>query len=65
LNKTGNWSSGIFEDMVNKGLISTSSSWLTKAIEQKHNRLAIGVANSRLLFYDHFDRNILKISNLN
>jgi hypothetical protein len=63
--KTENCSFGPFEDMVNKGLVSTSSSWLVKAIEQKHTRLPIAIANSRLLFYDQYDRNILKISNLN
>jgi hypothetical protein len=65
LNKIVNGNSGFFEDMVNRGLISTSSSWLRKAIEQKHNHLTIGVANSRILVYDSFDRKILTLSNSN
>jgi hypothetical protein len=65
LNKTENWNFGFFEDMVNKGLVSTSNSWLNKAIEQRHSHLTIAVANSKLLVYDNVDRKILTLNNQN
>jgi hypothetical protein len=65
MNKTENWSFGFFEDMVKRGLISTGSLWIEKAIEQKHSQLSIAIADSRILIYDSMDRKLLKLINLN
>jgi hypothetical protein len=55
----------IFEDMFKRGLISSSSFWIEKAIEQRHHRLPLGIAYSRLLMLDSIDRKILKLTSLN
>jgi hypothetical protein len=55
----------IFDDMLKKGLISTSGYWIEKAIQQHHTRLPLGIANSRLLMFDRIDRKIVKLSSQN
>jgi hypothetical protein len=65
MHKTENWNYEFFEDLVERGLVSTSNAWIKKAIEQRHNNLSLAIANSRLLVYDKFDRNILTLTSLN
>jgi hypothetical protein len=48
----------LFEEMLKKGLVSTSSLWIERAIAGKSNRLALGIAHSRLLTYDRLDRRL-------
>jgi hypothetical protein len=55
----------LLEEMQSKGLASTGSSWLERAIRQKNPALTIGVAASQLLVYDRLDRHLLKISGAN
>ncbi len=57
--------SPLFEDMLKKGLISTGSSWIEKAIEQKNPRFTLGIANSKLLVYDKLDIRLLNHINTN
>jgi hypothetical protein len=56
---------GYFDEMVRKGLISTGGAWIRRAIEQKHPKLPIAVADSRVLTYDILDRNIVNLKNYN
>jgi hypothetical protein len=52
----------LLAEMQSKGLASTGSSWLEKAIIQKAPALTVGVASSRLLVYDRLDRRIAFLS---
>ena len=45
-----------FDDMLRKGLVSTSSSWIERAVQQKSSRLTVGLAHSKVLTYDRLDR---------
>ena len=51
----------LFEHMVKKGLVSTSSLWIEKAVDQKNQRLHLDLAWSKLLVYDRLDRNVLTL----
>ncbi len=55
----------IFENMMETGLVSTSSRWIEKATEQKNSRLTLELACSRELVYDVLDRLLLTITDLN
>ena len=52
-------------DMVDKGLASTTSSWIERAVEQKNDRLTVGLASSVLLRYSELDKLILQRQILN
>jgi hypothetical protein len=56
---------GYFDEMLRRGLVSTSSSWIKKAIEQRHPRLSIAIADSRILTFDNLDRKIVTLKNSN
>ena len=47
-------------DMNDKGLASTSSSWIERAVKQKNDRMTIDLASSVLLTYDDWDKFILR-----
>ena len=47
---------GIFESMVQKGLLSTGNGWLETAIEQKNPRVTIDLAQSEIMVYDLLDQ---------
>ncbi len=51
----------LFEHMVKKGLVSTSSLWIEKAVDQKNQRLHLDLAWSKLLVYDRLDRSVLTL----
>ena len=52
-------------DMINKGLASTTSSWIERAVEQKNNRMTVDLASSVLLVYSDWDRIILQRQTFN
>jgi hypothetical protein len=54
-----------FYEMLEKGLISTGSLWIQRAIAQKNPKLAIGIAHSKLLTIDRLDRNLVALANFN
>jgi hypothetical protein len=49
----------LLDEMVRRGLASTSSTWIEKAVEQRNPRLTIGIAASMVLSYDRLDRKLL------
>jgi hypothetical protein len=51
----------LLEEMVRKGLVSTSSTWIEKAVEQRNSRLSVGIAASMVLAYDRVDRKLLTL----
>ena len=51
----------MYEEMLKKGLISTSSTWIEKALQQKSPGLPISIASSKLLTYDRLDIKLLDI----
>jgi len=55
----------IFEEMVEKGMLSTSNHWIQRAIAQKNPRLTMDLADSRLLIYDRSDKLLFTITDLN
>ena len=52
----------VFEEMLQKGLLSKGSSWIEKAAAQKSASLPLCIAQSRLLTYDLLDRCILNLT---
>jgi hypothetical protein len=54
-----------FEDMLRRGLVSTSNSWIEKAIEQKNPRMPISIAASKLLVYDVLDCKLIMLGRNN
>ena len=55
----------LLEEMIRKGLASTSSTWLEIAVQQKNPRLSIGIASSKMLFYDRMDCKLITLSKCN
>jgi len=51
----------VFEEMLQKGLLSTGSSWIEKAAAQKSASLPLSIAQSQLLTYDLLDRCIANL----
>ena len=47
-------------DMVDKGLASTTSSWIERAVQQKNDRLTLDLASSVLLTYSDWDKIMLQ-----
>ncbi len=56
---------GLFSDMIRKGLVATSSTWLEKAVEQRHPRVSIGLASSQRLHYDKIEKMITILDSWN
>ena len=52
-------------DMIDKGLASTSSSWIERAVKQKHDRMTVDLASSVLLTYDDWDKILLQAQTFN
>ena len=52
-------------DMIHKGLVSTSSSWIERAVEQRNDRLTLDLASSVLLTYSDWDKIILQCQTFN
>ncbi|HEY77636.1 MAG TPA: hypothetical protein G4O09_00800 [Dehalococcoidia bacterium] len=52
-------------DMIDKGLASTSHSWIQRAVEQKNSRMTVNLASSVLLTYSDWDKIILRIQTFN
>jgi hypothetical protein len=55
----------LFEEMLKKGLVSSSNLWINTAVEQKNTRLPVSIAHSRLLTFDRIDRKIISQGVLN
>ena len=55
----------LFSDMIGKGLAYSSDSWIQWAIQQKHPRLTLDLANSVLLTYSGLDKAIVQQQNWN
>ena len=52
-------------DMVDKGLASTTSSWIQRAVQQKNDRMTVNLASSVLITYSDWDKIILQRQTLN
>jgi hypothetical protein len=52
-------------DMVDKGLASTTRSWIQRAVEQKNSRMTVNLASSVLLTYSDWDKIILQRQTFN
>ena len=52
-------------DMIDKGLASTTSSWIERAVEQKNDRMTVDLASSVLLTYSEWDKIILQHQTFN
>jgi hypothetical protein len=52
-------------EMIDKGLASTTSSWIQRAVEQKNDRMTVNLASSVLLTYSDWDKVILRIQTFN
>jgi len=55
----------LLRDMVDKGLASTSSNWIQKAVQQKHPRLTLDLACSAPVTYSKLDRLLFQRQKLN
>ena len=61
MGKTNKW----FDDMLEEGFVSTSSTWLERAVEQRHPKLSLALAYSVPLVYSQLDRVLLERERLN
>ena len=52
-------------DMIDKGLASTTSSWIERAVQQKNDRMTVNLASSVLLTYSDWDKIILERQTFN
>ena len=52
-------------DMVDKGLASTTCSWIEQAVQQKHPKLTLELAYSILFTYSDLDKVMLQRQILN
>ena len=55
----------LLDEMVRRGLASTSNHWIELAIRDRNPRLSVGVASSKVLVYDKIDRSIMHLSACN
>ena len=53
------------DDMYNRKITPTSSSWIERAVEQKNSRMTIDLASSALHTYNDWDKIILQMQALN
>ena len=51
--------------MIDKGLASTSNSWIERAVQQKNDKMTVNLASSVLLTYDEWDKIILQMQSFN
>jgi len=65
MKKTESGITRLFDEMLNKGLISTGNFWIETAIKQKNAKLPIAIANSRFLSFDQIDRKIITLDKSN
>ena len=63
MNTTENKIETVFEEMLDKGLLSKGSSWIERAAAQKSAGLPLSIAHSQLLTYDLLDRCIMGMTN--
>ena len=53
------------DEMIDKGLASTRSSWIQHAVKHRNDRMTVSLASSVLLTYDDWDGIILQIKAFN
>ena len=53
------------KDMINKGLASTTSSWIERAVEQRNDRMTVNLASSVPLIYSDWDKIVLQLQTFN
>ena len=61
MGETNEW----FDDMLEEGFVSTSSTWMERAIEQRHPRLSLALVYSLPLVYSQLDIVLLEQERLN
>ena len=54
-----------FQDMVNKGLADTTSTWIERAANQRHPNLTLDLIQSRPMVYDGVQKLLLRWESLN
>jgi hypothetical protein len=54
-----------FHEMVESGLVSRSSTWIERAVNQKHPRVKLDLAHSVPLVYDNIDNILVRRETLN
>lgn len=62
---SGNEIERLFNQMLVKGLVSTSNYWIERATELKNPRLTLDLASSTVLFYDKLDKKLIEGMKLN
>lgn len=62
---SGNEIENLFNQMLTKGLVSTSNHWIERATELKNPRLTLDLASSAILCYDQLDKKLLELIVLN
>lgn len=55
----------LFYDMLKRGLVCTSHSWIERAVAQKNHKMTVGLAHSIQLIYDDLDKVLMKQVKLN
>jgi hypothetical protein len=55
----------LLDEMVRRGLASTSNHWIEMAIRDRNPRLSVGIASSKVLVYDKIDRRIMPLTGCN
>lgn len=45
-----------FYEMVKKGLVCQSSTWIEQAVRQKNAKMTLALAHSKVLVYNHLHR---------
>ncbi len=53
------------KDMIDKGLASTTNSWIQRAVEQRNDRLTVSLASSVPIRYSDLDKVILQRQTFN
>ena len=54
-----------FHEVLESGLVSRSSTWIERAVNQKHPRIKLGLAHSVPLVYDNIDKILVGRETLN
>jgi hypothetical protein len=55
----------LFEDMIDRGLVTTGNRWIERATMQKNPRLTLELAFSEMLVYDFLDRMLIRAQGIN
>ena len=61
MSNTDEW----FHEVLESGFVSRSSTWIERAVNQKHPRVKLDLAHSVLLVYDNIDKILVGRETLN